>query len=334
MNFKMFTVLHHMELNTVKSKGKRIEFKKHKGRITNSIKEFEKALSHQFIYEYIGEHSISEFQDSTYIYISGQLDEQLDFEDVDKIGVGLTFELLREIELYLHNLWAVKDHNVYVRDGFLVVNSSKSSGIGTYKAALTAINSKANYTKEDFSMFTDDELDQAQKYLNEDLLVPSEDDHDTEIHESRKELMYKYPSQYIFHKTEGSTRFSRAVSFVILARSSSVLPLKIVSYVNAIECLLTTSKAELSYRLSQRVAFLLESTLEERMKLSKTMRNAYNLRSTIVHGEHIKSSLEEMLRISDELDRVIRLLIVDHGILFKESTDNQIDEEFEKLIFK
>jgi len=60
---------------------------------------------------------------------------------------------------------------------------------------------------------------------------------------------------------------------------------RIVDYVISLESLLLTSPGEASLRLSSRAAILLGDNDNEREFLWKFMRQAYNLRSGIVHGE-------------------------------------------------
>lgn len=331
MRLKFYAVLHYMHLDSVKNNGKRININGYKGRITNNNQQFEKELTKPNVYERIGHFSASEFMDNhaTYIYLNIDEKHITTDEEMDKEGLGLAFELLRGILYFIHYLWGVKDNNVYVRDGFLISEEGNDTEEGAvYKASLSAINSTADLSNEYISVFSDQEIEKAQSMLDSKLFE-LELDGDEDL--SREMWASKYATQGLFDKKRGSTRYGRAFLFVLMARSSGILPLKIVSYVNALECLFTTTKAELTHRLSERAAFFLEKEPEKRMALYKKIKKAYSLRSTIVHGEHIKEKEEVLIELSVELDKILRKLLVEYKEFYLEHNDNQINEYFDKL---
>ncbi len=62
----------------------------------------------------------------------------------------------------------------------------------------------------------------------------------------------------------------------------------------ALEALFGTSQGgEITYRLSQRIAFFLGSNSEERKDISRLVKRAYSLRSDVVHGMRLKKLTEE-----------------------------------------
>lgn len=337
MKFRFFAVLHYMQLDNVKNKGTRIDTGDYKLRITNSTDEFNKYRKNPVVTHQMGNYSCWEFEESTYIYIDGNLPNVDSNDKMNEIGMGLAFKLLREVEYFIHHLWAIKDNGVYVRDGFLVSYKSNINDMAhVYKASLGAINSNSDGSLEKYTSFSNEELKSAQNLMNKEIFYfPSEDDRqtDSEKRELLKKLFHKYPTEGTFDKKRGSTRYLRALSFIIQSRSTSVLPLKIVSYVNALECLFTTSKSELNYRLSLRVSYLLEDNVEERVNIFKTVKDAYNLRSTVVHGEHINKNNDFLEDISNRLDQILRIVLIEYKQVFEYKNDQQLDQWFDNLIF-
>ncbi|MCK4733956.1 MAG: hypothetical protein KAT65_15990, partial [Methanophagales archaeon] len=67
---------------------------------------------------------------------------------------------------------------------------------------------------------------------------------------------------------------------------------KLIDYMIAFEGLFSKEKAELSYRLSLRVAAFLGENPDEKGKIFTLMRKAYDLRSDIVHGSSYSKNIE------------------------------------------
>ncbi|WP_175423365.1 MULTISPECIES: hypothetical protein [Bacillus] len=74
----------------------------------------------------------------------------------------------------------------------------------------------------------------------------------------------KHPDADILFKNKGSKRLDRAHYFTLGARVSSILPMKIASYCNALECLFTTDKSEVSRKIAERVALMLGTSDESK----------------------------------------------------------------------
>ena len=67
---------------------------------------------------------------------------------------------------------------------------------------------------------------------------------------------------------------------------------KLIDYMIAFEGLFIKEKAELSYRLSLRVAAFLGENRDEKGKIFTLMRRTYDLRSDIVHGSSYSKNIE------------------------------------------
>lgn len=335
MEFSFFAPIHNMELDSIKNKGKKILLGKHSGRVTNDNKWFKDILKDSEISARIGFFSGREFLDSnkTYIYVNGKIPSVTNLEEMNEKGVGYTFYLLREIEEFIHYLWAVKDNNIYVRDGFLVAHDKNGKNLSAYKASLSAIFSFADVRTEENTIFSDIEIDRALNFRKSNLFDYSEQSED-EIEKENIDyyLEYKYPTSDIFYSHKGSTRLGRAFFFSLNARNSGAVPMKIMFYINALECLFTSGNTELSHRVSERVALLLGQNLEERMALYSRVKKAYGIRSKVVHGLAFSKKDQSLEELSIHMDNMIRSLLTEYGSFFN-SNDVDLDKKFLELLF-
>lgn len=118
------------------------------------------------------------------------------------------------------------------------------------------------------------------------------------INSNKKMILNKRKMKELFeffHKYQDLNFSEREMKFLQVAinRFSSAIENensedKIVDYVIALESLLLSSPGEASLRISARTAVLLGKNDDEREFLWKFMRQSYNLRSGIVHGEGLR----------------------------------------------
>lgn len=143
----------------------------------------------------------------------------------------------------------------------------------------------------------------------------------------------KHPDADILFRNKGSKRLDRAHYFTLGARVSSILPMKIAPYCNALECLFTTDKSEVSCKIAERVALMLGTSDESKKEYFDLIKKAYGCRSTVVHGQHIKGEESDFIEISKKLDGILRqLLVAKHEIFSKK--DLEIETFFTDLLFK
>lgn len=319
MKYRFITVLHNLKLDSLKNKGKVIF---DGARISNSEYIFKDTLTVELMLASLGAHSIIEFKDTTYCYIDGFFEGVTNKEEMDKVGVSYTYTLLRNVQFYLDALWEVKDNNVYIRDGFLLVYNNEFDDGYAYKASLSEIYTLSSGEKID-TIISDKDLEQAtEKFEPLDLDYYKE-----------SEFEGKYPTADYFYKAKGSTRVIRAGYFIKAARNSSILPMKIISYCTALECLFTVGKSEINHKIAERVALLLGRTSESKKEIFKIIKDAYNHRSSLVHGQYLKVTDAELSNISFTLDSYLRAIIKNEYDIFEKS-DAEIDEYFLNLLFK
>lgn len=318
MRYRFITVLHNMKLDTVKNRGIQIF---DGARISNGSEVLSETLGTSLIQATAGIHSIDEFEDAVYFYIDGEFEDIITQEQVDRIGNQQTFIFLRQAQNFASELWMVKDNNIYVRDGFLLAYNNNFEDGCTFKASLSAIPNYATGSFE-YSTFTDEEVISAIHslipYTNEDF--------------DEESFGGKYPSSSHFFKNSGSERIDKATYFTMAARNNITLPMKIVSYCTALECLFTSGKMEMSHKIAERVAIMLGNTGEEKKNLFKLVKKAYNHRSTIIHGSSLRGNEEALIDLSKGLDDILRDLIVAEHDVFS-MNDGELEEYFVDLLF-
>lgn len=112
----------------------------------------------------------------------------------------------------------------------------------------------------------------------------------------------------------------------------------VLNALTALEALLTTdSNTELSYRLSLRVANLLESDDASRLTTFKEMKEFYDLRSKIIHGSASKlnTKLQNRLQQTESLREIVRRTILSVMSIFLDSgsMDIRLDEILDQIVF-
>ncbi|MCY7579718.1 HEPN domain-containing protein [Bacillus altitudinis] len=319
MKFRFICVLHRMKLETIKNKGTVISLGV---RISNGSQILSETLETNLMRYTLGVHSNTEFVNSVYVYIDDEFKNIHTQREMDELGVKYTFIFLRQVQEFIHCLWEIKDNNIYVRDGFLLAYNNHFEDGCTYKASLSEVYSySTNENKE--SEFSDIELISAIQNF-----VPSS----YEEHEAAENFGGKIPNAKHFFKEYGSNRMNRAIYFTSGARKSAILPMKIVLYCNALECLFTIGASEVNHKIAERVALMIGNSKESRKELFKLIKDAYNYRSKLVHGQYLKGSEENLVSISKGLDKVLREFIVSEHEIFSKS-DNEMEKFFLELLF-
>ena len=138
----------------------------------------------------------------------------------------------------------------------------------------------------------------------------------------------------LFSKKNNLNRIEKAIIFKNNARQQISSDMKIFLYISALESFFNTSKNEITYQVSQRCALLLSNQYEERLQIQKIIKDAYDVRSHVVHGATYKSkkySDESLKMMSSKLDEYIRVLLNEKRDLF-EKNDEELTHFFNKLI--
>jgi Apea-like HEPN len=127
-----------------------------------------------------------------------------------------------------------------------------------------------------------------------------------------------------FMMEKGYVRTGRALEFVAAARRAPDLAFKIAHYCSALETLFTTESTELAHKLSERVAFFLAARGHKPHGVFTTIKNAYNVRSKLVHGDTLKQSqIDGLPELSSQCDLFLR------EILWDISSKRELQEVFD-----
>lgn len=292
MKYRFITIVHNLILPQ-----KEMTINLDQGFLSNCSSILQETFDNELSAYTLGSHSIDEFVGHTYFYIDGYFADGTTQSVVDEFGTKLTFAFLRVIQDYVERLWFLEDNSIYIRDGFLYTYEERLSDGYTFKASLSAIFSKANGRIEpsEFSL-------ESLTSQSSDMFVINSEDISPEIEN------YKDATQDHFWKKNKVERKLRAWGYILLARSQSQPPLKMMLYTMALESLLGTSTTELSHRLAERSAIMLGTTTEERIKIYATIKKSYDNRSTIAHGDLLKddSNFEDrIMKVDDYLRKLM-----------------------------
>ena len=98
-----------------------------------------------------------------------------------------------------------------------------------------------------------------------------------------------------------STPLSRAIFYLNVGRTTWQGSVRIASYCSALETLLIAgATSELTFRLCQRVAWLLGETAAERTEVFSQMKTIYEIRSKAVHGSTLSAN-----KVNNDLPRAV-----------------------------
>ncbi|WP_081057061.1 HEPN domain-containing protein [Burkholderia cepacia] len=124
---------------------------------------------------------------------------------------------------------------------------------------------------------------------------------------------------YLHKKKSGSldsftdkqfSRIGRALRFSSAARRESHPAIKISHYCTAFESLFSTDNAELSHKLSERVAIFLKNADLNPIETYDSMKSFYGIRSKVTHGDSIDSKRSSRLpELSMSCDELLRKAI-------------------------
>lgn len=229
--------------------------------------------------------------------------------------------ILTWVQGLLKNAWLLKDHAIQCESAYLVVFQER--GLANWSTNRVAGRPR----------FSDGQGEGTVKFSMEELERWTELNNRVEGYLHEKDSM-GFPSMM----DKGFSRFGRALQFVNSARHSSNITIRISQYCTALETLFTTDTAELSHKLSERVAFFLGQAGFNRVDVFKTVKAAYGVRSKTTHGDTLnQKQIEDLSRISGQSDEYLRtimnLILSDEDTLAMFDGKNEgIEAYFEELI--
>jgi len=315
MKYRFITIIHYLKLNKPDC---RIPLAS--GMISNKTDVLKDVLSYKNLLSLntLGMFSIDEFEDKTFYVVDGDLGN-VTKEDVDVFGTSLAYAYLRQIQWLANEFWTLRDNSIYLRDSFLFVYEKDIEKGFTYKADLSMINSKAS-AKIEPTIYSKEEIEELAK-----------DMHLISVEEVRSGgVNYRDVTQFQYFKSGKIGRKMMAWVYVFHARGINALTIKVLMYITAMEALVSTSTAELSHQVAERVAILIGTNVAERQIIYHDIKKGYNIRSKAAHGEPLKGTEQEVADLLVILDDYLRrLLRLESPYNFD---DNKLNEFFIKKL--
>lgn len=224
------------------------------------------------------------------------------------------------VQSFMSSIWLKIDNSVDFEIGFVFYEKRGRLGVSSNYLALAYTNSQVEQT---LCILNRNKLRDIRS-LNRDKLT-----YINNSHKDRKETQL----------LKKNSRFETALYHIQGARSESDIGVKISNYCSALEALFSTSQAELAHQLSERLSFCISKTPEERLVNYKKSKQAYTIRSKVVHGTHIKESdlpkVKDAALFCDSSLRAVMINILMNEDLHKNfSRGNEVlDDYMLKLIF-
>lgn len=129
-----------------------------------------------------------------------------------------------------------------------------------------------------------------------------------------------------YSKAPGNLDLALRAFMSTFDRFPSAMDTKLVDAITALEAILG-DRAEISFKLSFRVASLLATNDAERAALLKTMKGYYDARSRTVHGDRLSKKQSESLAAVDDLQDLVRRLLRSF-VLFAADDARQVEKQF------
>ncbi len=281
MKCKFFTVLHNLKVNENLGGGDKLGpiF-----RITNDRKTIEDLLSSE-VKEQIGILETNALLSGDPVVICS-LDMPNDMSPVEYLDLRIA-----QLQSFQFTMWLSKDHSVNTEMSYLTYQLPNDSwGITSNFRSVQYRNANG---KAEVVQLTRERL----KGIRNLWLA---------VFSPQVDITLKYTRM-----RPDSPREERAIFFIGLARSASDLAIKITLYCSAFETLLSTAQTELAHQLSERISFFLASNKSERHQIYKDVKEAYSVRSKIVHGSTLSAQkISELSEISFRCDSYIRQLLL------------------------
>lgn len=280
MEGRFITQVHGLKISEVLAKGIELSYGM---RLTNSISYIEGWFKDkQFILD-IGELEADSLTNSTIVYSKSPLGDM--FSPVATIDM-----LLKELAVDLFCLWLLRDNSIFTEVAFHRIAGRNINYGRTSSNILPVFVHKADGSR-DVTTFSRSEILSAiemSKIYAKVIRRPQ----DTGTNDN--DLYSK------------GTRLERSLSFLISARTSTHLPIKIMHYCFALEALLSTQRVEVTAHLLTRVGQLLDHDAIE------SVRAAYKVRSYTIHGDSLFGKFSDakvLASISVEIDEVLRKVL-------------------------
>lgn len=291
--------------------------------ITNNIKPIQELLIDKEVRMMVGFNESNSLENSKCSFYQPNSSEG-DFNEFN--DKAFLINTLIHLQMFYHALWLVKDNAIHCELAHLIYEDREHRAIHSNLWASFYTDSLG---KLEDVIFTVDEIKTAISFFQIILEINKQN---TPLTNDAIKLTYK------------TSRLSRALYFVHSARTAVDIGTKISLYCSVLESIFSVSNAELKHRLSETVAFFLESDIIGKKTVYKKLQNAYDIRSAVVHGDGIQSKflkneakllLETVTDIDEIIRRCLRKIFDNHELykLFTIKDREEINAYLQDLIF-
>ncbi len=214
------------------------------------------------------------------VYRTALLDKEEDFNDK-------LVEFLYEVQAFLQSFWFDMDCSVNNELAFSIHWSDGNARIDSNFLATHFTDAQGRTTDLSFDKAELDKL--------------------TSSYYRKLQPLTQWLGQHLSQMISETHRAERALYHIVRARAQSDLGLKITDYCSSFEAFLSTSPAELSHQLAERISLLLAQNISTRISLYKTVKTIYRIRSKIVHGATLTTNeLNNLAQMSAKCDDIAR----------------------------
>jgi hypothetical protein len=264
--------------------------------------------------------------DVPFLYFDGNLDQYLNDTSPANLR-NYTEKLINFIGVALFTFWFVKDNCISMENLY----TDHKFGFRSQRVSISLNFNSAG--KLEGTLFNESEIAEYKTVLPVIL------EHFKDQYRS---------ANYIVNHSENLidyrniNRLQRAFHFLDDARKSFIISKKVTYYIALLESLFTTSNTELTHKVSERAAFFVGKSVEEKLSIYKIVKNGYNVRSRYMHGDSINMDRLSLNKTSLDLDNLVRsifLKIMINGYkIFTELVDSEgdkktFDKYFDHLAF-
>lgn len=154
-----------------------------------------------------------------------------------------------------------------------------------------------------------------------------------------KEIFSNFHKYHVNDNIVGEGRIQSSILFFKVATETFRNETRLVNFSIALESIFSTDNIELSYRISLRVSFFLGNNSVERKKIFEEVREIYNLRSRIVHGNVLKKKEKNKIpKTLENLETYLRASIIkilkEPKLISIFKDDTEINNYFDDLILE
>lgn len=236
-------------------------------------------------------------------------------------------------DLILNSFWFLKDNSLFTSTAYIqqaeteMVYRSTRQMFTTAKGTpdlITITTSEYNAYKSILPALTSIHQTDDINLINR-IYPPQHNENDIFINMSTNNFMD--PSE--------NDKIKRALEFLFFARTNTKTTTKIAFYIAIYECLFSTDDAEISHKVSFRIAKFLSNEKIERLEIYNLVKKAYNIRSRFIHGERSQEDQSRLFIIVEKIDNLTRRIL--NKIILEEKetflkTKEELDEWFKDMM--